>query len=175
MTAPQYLASTADVVSFLTEQHEQLKSLMPTVLERQGPERTNRFAQVRAVLAAHEALEQEAVHPRAMAEVDEEVVQARLNEESAAENAIADLEQLDVDSPDFVNGYNKLCADVVAHAEKEEHEEFNKLSGDLTEGQRVRINAGAALAAGAASGGDIDGGSFAEMFSHAKAHIEAAG
>src|SRR5664280_1321962 len=95
MTAPQQLVTSTDVVAFLTEQHEQLKTLMPTVLQSQGPDRLNSFAQVRAVVAAHEALEQEAVHPRAEAEVGQEVVQARLDEEAAAEKAIADLEGLD--------------------------------------------------------------------------------
>jgi hemerythrin superfamily protein len=174
MTAPQQLVTSTDVVAFLTEQHEQLKTLMPTVLQSQGPDRLNSFAQVRAVLAAHEALEQEAVHPRAEAEVGQEVVQARLDEEAAAEKAIADLEGLDVDSDDFVTGYTKLCADVVAHAENEEHQEFNKLSGDFTEAQMARINAGAALAEGAVSGNGVEGESFAEMFKYAKTHIDAA-
>jgi hypothetical protein len=174
MSTPQNLVTSTDVVAFLTEQHEQLKTLMPTVLQRPGPERSSRFAQVRAVLAAHEALEQEAVHLRAEAEVGQDVVQARLSEEAAAEKAIADLEGLDIDSDDFVTGYTKLCADVVAHAENEEHQEFNKLSGDFTQVQVARINAGAALAAGSASGNGVEGESFAEMFNYAKTHIDAA-
>jgi hypothetical protein len=97
-----------------------------------------------------------------------------LNEESAAEKALADLEGLDIESDDFVTGYTKLCADVVAHAEREEHEEFNKLSGDFTSVQLARINAGAALAAGALSGYGVEGESFAEMFNFAKTHIDAA-
>ena len=174
MAASQNLVSSAEVVSFLTNQHEQLKSLMPTVLEGQGPERAKRFAHVRAVLAAHEALEQEAVHPRAQAQAGAEVVQGRLDEEATAEKAIADLEQMDIDSGGFATGYNKLCADVVSHAEKEEHEEFNKLTGDFTDVQLARINAGAALAAGALSGNGVEGENFAEMFNYARTHIDAA-
>lgn len=67
------------------------------------------------------SLEQGAVHPRAKVEVGEEVVQARLDEEAAAVKVIAALAGLDVDSDDFVAGFTKLCADVVAHAENEEH------------------------------------------------------
>lgn len=169
------LATNSDVVSFLTDQHEQLKTLMPTVLEVQGQQRANRFAQVRSMLAAHEALEQEAVHPRAEADAGDAVVQARLAEEAAAADAIADLERLDVDSRDFRTGYSALSGDVVTHAENEEHEEFNRLAGDFTPGQLARINAGAALAEGTPSGNGVEGESFAEMLAYAKSHIDAAG
>ena len=42
----------------------------------------------------------------------------------------------------------QVFADVVARDEEEEREEFNKLSGDLTEVLRARVNTGATLVAG---------------------------
>src|SRR3954470_10888559 len=78
------MASGTDVVSFLKEQHQQVKSLFETVLAAQGEERAKAFYSLRRMLAVHETAEEEIVHPaarRAFAD-GEAVVQARLNEEN---------------------------------------------------------------------------------------------
>src|SRR4051794_13699273 len=88
VTQPESLTSTEDIVAYLTEQHELFKSVLPTVLQLDGAERAERFQQVRALLAVHEALEQEVIHPKASLDAGEQVMHERLNEEAAAEKAI---------------------------------------------------------------------------------------
>ena len=51
-------------------------------------------------------------------------------EESAASQALAKLEGLDVDSAPFESGFAKLKADVLAHAQEEERDEHPRLVQD---------------------------------------------
>ena len=59
------LTSSADVLDFLTGQHEQIKSLFSKTLDNAGPDREQAFMELRRLLAVHEAVEEEIVHPRA--------------------------------------------------------------------------------------------------------------
>jgi len=57
----------------------------------------------------------------------DEIVDARLHEEHEAKQQLSNLEGMDIDSKDFLDELMKFRAAVVAHAEHEENEEFNKL------------------------------------------------
>jgi hemerythrin superfamily protein len=140
--------SAADVVEFLKSQHEEIKGLFTQVSASSGEQRKQTFADLRRLLAVHETAEEEIVHPRAKSELDdgEAVVSARLHEEHEAKVVLAELEKLDVDSPEFEEKFGKFRQDVVAHAEAEEHEEFSKLAAQLDEGQLHRMRKAAELA-----------------------------
>ncbi|HET7387062.1 MAG TPA: hemerythrin domain-containing protein [Nocardioidaceae bacterium] len=168
------ITTAEELVQTLTEHHEQLKGLLPQVLEAEGERRAELFARVRRMLAAHEALEQETVHVAARTELGDEAAKPRLSEEHEAGEAIAGLEELDVDSDDFTDGFQKLSDDVVEHAESEEQQEFDKLSGELTEKGAKRAAAGLDLVS-AAEDGSLEGSTFAEMFATSKETINQAG
>ena len=63
--AKSSIASPTDVVDFLTAQHEQIKSLFVKTLSASGESRENAFVDLRRLLAVHETVEEEIVHPRA--------------------------------------------------------------------------------------------------------------
>lgn len=128
------LNSAQDVVTLLTQQHEQIKALFKQVLSSSGEQREQSFFELRKLLAVHETAEEQVVHPKARDEVPggEAIVDARLTEEQEAKEALAALEDMDIDSAEFTTKLTALQKDVVAHAEKEEHEEFNKLSDVLS-------------------------------------------
>jgi hemerythrin superfamily protein len=130
-----------DVVSFLKAQHEQIKVMFGNVIANTGTEREQAFFELRRLLAVHETAEEEIVHPRAKRELEhgEAVVKDRLHEEHEAKEALAELEKLDVDSTEFETKLRRLQVDVVAHAEAEEHEEFDKLSEELDDAQLERM------------------------------------
>jgi hypothetical protein len=69
--------------------------------EASGKEREESFAQLRRLLAVHETVEEEIVHPAARQALPdgESVVEARLAEEHEAKEMLAALEKLDVHSP----------------------------------------------------------------------------
>jgi hemerythrin superfamily protein len=147
MTQTQ-IDSARDVVAFLKQQHEQVKALFQRVTETSGAERESSFLELRRLLAVHETAEEEIVHPRAKREIGggEQIVQARLQEEHEAKQALAELEQLDVDSPEFAAKFAKLHSDVLAHAEAEEHEEFEQLQAQLDGSQLERMRSAVKMA-----------------------------
>lgn len=116
----------SDVVSFLKEQHQDIKALLERVITSQGRARTEAFNALRRTLAVHETAEEEIVHPVARRTLPngDSVVAARLKEENEAKKALAALEKLDVDSAEFRTQFQRLSANVIAHAAAEETEEF---------------------------------------------------
>jgi hemerythrin superfamily protein len=133
--------SARDVVGFLKGQHEQIKSLFEQVLASSGSDREEAFVQLRRLLAVHETAEEEIVHPRAKREIanGDAVVDARLKEEHEAKEVLAELEKLDVASPEFETKLRSLQADVIEHAEAEEHQEFDQLGSELDDEQLERM------------------------------------
>ncbi len=140
--------SPIDVIDFLTDQHEQIKSLFTETLALSGEERERAFRDLRRLLAVHETAEEEIVHPRAKHKVPggEKIVEARLEEENAAKKALAELESLEIDSKDFTSKLTKLRDAVIAHAEHEEAEEFAKLGAELSSKELERMGEVAKLA-----------------------------
>ena len=99
----QTIGSGNDVVTFLKEQHEQVKSFLERVLSSQGEERSRAFVDLRRLLAVHETAEEEIVHPAARRAIPngEEIVRRRLEEENQAKKVLTELEKLDVMSSEF--------------------------------------------------------------------------
>lgn len=118
-----------DVVAFLTEQHGRIRRLFDDVAGSDGPERAERFGALVRLLAAHEAAEEEIVHPFARGRIDggEPVVEQRLEEEQATRRAVRALEDLGTDAPAFPERLARLRQEVLAHAEAEERYEFAHL------------------------------------------------
>lgn len=114
-----------DVVEFLTDQHEQLRGLMSRVLGAAGEERRALFGEVRDLLARHEAAEEAALRPLTRsAPGGEQQAASRTAEEERAERGLEFIAPLDVDSPAFEVQYREISEAVLAHAGKEETEEF---------------------------------------------------
>ena len=137
-----------NVVSFLESQHRQVKAMFATVLSARGDARAQAFYALRRMLAVHETAEEEIVHPAARKALPDgdEIVAARLAEENEAKRALTELEKLEVDSPEFVTKLRILQANVIAHAESEEEEEFARLAGLLDQGRLERMRKAAELA-----------------------------
>jgi hemerythrin superfamily protein len=126
-----------DVVSFLKEQHQQVKGLLEKVTSARGEARAQAFYTLRRTLAVHETAEEEIVHPAARRALPngQSIVEARLREEGEAKKALTELEKLDVDSAEFESKFNALKSAVIAHAEAEEREEFSALGAKFDPGK----------------------------------------
>jgi hypothetical protein len=133
--------SGIDVVTFLKEQHRQIKAAFNLVSTSHGEERRNGFYALRRLLAVHETAEEEIVHPAARKALPDgdRVVEARLREENQAKKMLAKLEDLDVDSNEFVIGLSDLSSAVIDHAEAEEREEFERLADHLDQGRLEKM------------------------------------
>lgn len=137
-----------DVVAFLKNQHQQIRELFDRVSSTSGSDREQAFTDLRRLLAVHETAEEEIVHPRARWRLDagDAIVMARLHEEQHAKRTLAELEKLDVDSAEFADGLAAFRADVLAHAEAEETQEFAQLRDALDEASLARMRTAVQLA-----------------------------
>ena len=86
------------------------------------------------------------MHPTARHEAGDSVVDARLQEEDHAKNALAELCDMGTDDPAFDGKLAEFEQAVVAHATEEEREEFPSLSQGLS-ADHLRQMAGAPKAA----------------------------
>lgn len=141
-------SSPTDVVDFLVSQHEQIKTLFAETLSANGKDRERAFVQLRRLLAVHETVEEEIVHPRAKRKIanGEVVVDKRLGEEHEAKTKLQQLEKLDVDSPEFTRVLTELRDAVLDHAEHEETDEFSRLAGELSRDELEKMGRAAKLA-----------------------------
>lgn len=150
MTAQMMFTSGEDVVTFLKNQHQEMKDMFSAVTrQRATPEaRTAAFLELRRMLAVHEAAEEEIVHPIARIKLTngDGIIDARLYEENAAKQALAELETMDVMSSEFLSKFESFQAKVLAHAEAEEREEFELLGHVLDPLWLVRMRRAAEFA-----------------------------
>jgi hypothetical protein len=142
------MAQEQDVVDLLLEQHNQIRTLFDQVSVAQGKDKRLLFEDLVRLLAVHESAEEEVVHPAARRKIDDgdDIVDARLEEENEAKQALADLYDMGVDHPQFDIHLHRLAAAVIQHATREEREEFSQLR-EVLKPDELRRLAGAIKAA----------------------------
>jgi hemerythrin superfamily protein len=134
-------ASTDEITSLLASQHDHIKGLMTSVQNTRPDERESTFNEFRCYLAGHEAAEEHAMHAIATRRLDNPgVARSRVREEQEAAAAIADLEALDLASDEFTESFEALSADIIAHAEAEEHRELPDLLGVVSQDELAQIH-----------------------------------
>jgi len=117
------------VVEALKEQHQQIRTAMFAVMGAEGEARQRAFLAVRQLLALHEVVEEEVVHPVAGASLvsGQAIIADRLKEEDQVLVMISELEQFEVDAHEFAPRFRALQLAVTAHAEAEEEAELGAL------------------------------------------------
>jgi hemerythrin superfamily protein len=128
-----------DVVEMLIEQHTLVKKTFTKVLGTTGETKKQLFEELADLIHLHELSEQQVIHPLTRtAEQGEQIVAERLLEEAEADRTIAELRKLSADDPTFQGRLEGLQQAVVAHAEREEGEEFPLLMA-LSADQRASL------------------------------------
>lgn len=128
-----------DVVQMLIEQHTLVKKTFTKVLATTGETKKLLFAELADLIHTHEVSEQQVIHPLTRStEQGEQIVAERLLEEAEADRTIADLRKLSADDPSFQGRLEALQQAVVAHAEREEGEEFPLLM-ELSKADRAAL------------------------------------
>jgi hemerythrin superfamily protein len=138
---PEMLVETpSDVVKYLEAQHDLIEDMFDEVLHASDTAaREAAFVALRQLLAVHETAEEMFIHPRARAEVGDQLVDLRLQEEHDAKEQLSSIESLDIASEEFIDELIKLRQAVLAHAEREEDQEFTQLRRELTADERQRL------------------------------------
>ncbi|HEY3821923.1 MAG TPA: hemerythrin domain-containing protein [Polyangiaceae bacterium] len=137
-----------DVVTFLKAQHQDIKRMFQEVLQARGEERVRAFVALRRTLAVHETAEEEIVHPAARRSLPggDIIVSQRLSEENRAKKLLTEIEKLACDSGEFLTRFEALKSAVLAHAEAEERQEFDKLAALLDPDRLERMRKAAEFA-----------------------------
>jgi len=133
--------SGTDVVSFLKEQHQDVKRLFDNVLSTHGVDRKRAFSKLRMMLEVHEKAEEEIVHPVARRAISggEAIIDARVREEEDAKAILMNLERMDINSTRFIEQLERFRAAVLKHAEAEETQEFAALARRLDQSQLSKM------------------------------------
>ncbi|MFD7133493.1 hemerythrin domain-containing protein [Streptomyces sp. NPDC059894] len=123
------MSERSDVVWLLMEQHARIRRLFEEVARAGGEERRRAFQDLVRLLAVHETVEEEIVHPfvRRHLRGGARLAGRRIAEEARAGRALARLDAVDPDSPAFPGLLAALHRDVLAHAAAEERYEFPRL------------------------------------------------
>jgi hemerythrin superfamily protein len=122
---------TETVTEFLRRQHTEVRSMFAEMETAKGEGRIQLFDCLRALLAVHETAEEEVVHPAARNAGAEDVVEARLAEESEAKTVLSELEKIGPDGEGFEQKFSAFKDAVDKHATAEETELFPILDSKL--------------------------------------------
>jgi hypothetical protein len=116
-----------DLVDLMTQQHTQIAGLFERVHEGAGDSRHTAFGDLARLMAAHEVVEEEVVHPLARHLDPEDPLVARLlEEERRISEALADAVRAHA-SNSRAEMSGALRVMVRSHARHEEHEEFSRV------------------------------------------------
>jgi uncharacterized membrane protein len=123
------MADQGDIVNVLLAQHEHIKEAFTRVQTVSGYAKKQLFADLTDLLHTHETGEQQVVHPvtRTSTPDGQQVATARIDEETAADRAIAELKGLSTDHLQFDTKLAALHRAVLTHAAHEEQDEFPRL------------------------------------------------
>lgn len=121
-----------DVVELLGRQHKLIAALFYKTETTGGGLRRSTFERLVRLLAVHETVEEEIVHPalRRLAG-GEPIVEARLAEERDGKDMLAELDRIGPDADRFDVALGDLHRAVLRHAANEEREEFPLLRAQL--------------------------------------------
>ncbi len=128
-----------DLLAILYRQHADITEALNRVSDSKSDERSANFTAVTAFMKKHESAEQQVVRP-VIEETDRgEEADARNAEEQQADQTIAVLSALDMDSFEFDAQFAQLKAAVAAHAEAEETNEFPVIEISRSVEQRAEL------------------------------------
>jgi hemerythrin superfamily protein len=129
-----------DLVALLEQDHRDIEKKF-SELEGAGADfRAELFWKLTDLLVRHEVAEEMVVYP-ALRSVPggEEVARARIDEQRQAEEELARLEKMDLQSEDFAEGMGRLKTLVLVHAGEEETQAFPYLAGSASSETMVEL------------------------------------
>jgi hemerythrin superfamily protein len=128
-----------DLVAILLTQHATVRDLLEQVSGSSGQDRKQAFDRLAGLLKAHETAEESVVRPESEQTAGADIVRARNAEEDEADEVIAKLQQLDVDSADFDSQFAEFSKAVSEHAEAEERDEFPTIRDGRSPADRIAL------------------------------------
>lgn len=121
--------TTKDLVAQLLEDHSRVEALFGRFGPDNRAEWGGLFCELTHMLVRHEVAEEEVVYPqvRKTLEDGDHLADARIAEQSAAEELLAEMERFSPDDHKFRTSLEKLQTAVLTHARNEEQTVFSRL------------------------------------------------
>lgn len=118
----------ADVIDLIRQDHDEIRELFSQLEDTARKDRGGLFRHIVSELARHEAAEEAIIHPTLRDELgDEQEAGSIVEEEQQAEELMAQMEDMDPASEEFLASFRQLRDDVLEHAEHEESDEHPRL------------------------------------------------
>jgi hemerythrin superfamily protein len=132
-----------DILDLLADDHHEAETLLNRFESVPQNQRDEYFCQVVHDLVRHEVAEELVVYPalRADASGGDREADARIHEQSEAEQMLAEMENLDAESAEFQAKFVSLRAAVVRHAKAEESGAFTMLRQSEDTQARTKLGA----------------------------------
>jgi iron-sulfur cluster repair protein YtfE (RIC family) len=129
-----------DIVRLLLEDHHAVKSRFAEVASVTPEERAERFWKLTDELVRHEVAEEVVLYP-VIRQLPHgvAVAEARISEQSEAEQQLKRMEKLEPTSPEFMAELTDLKAAVMDHAEREELEVLPLLTKEASSERLVQM------------------------------------
>jgi hemerythrin superfamily protein len=115
------------ITEVLRSDHDEVREMFERVDGATGDKRKELFQQLLSELVRHEVAEEEILRPVSKRDAGEAIANARIKEESKAEELLKEMEKLDTSSAEFTTKLAKLRREVENHAEAEETKEFPRV------------------------------------------------
>lgn len=116
------------IIEVLRREHDEVREMFVRLDAATGEQRRELFQQLLSELVRHEVAEEEILRPVSKRDAGEEIANARINEESQAEQLLKEMEQLDPASAEFTSKLATLRQEVESHNAAEETQEFPKVA-----------------------------------------------
>ncbi|MBW3615195.1 MAG: hemerythrin domain-containing protein [Actinobacteria bacterium] len=123
----------SDVIATLEADHRRVEELFKSYGLTTDEQRPQVLADIVRELSVHAALEEQIVYPAIRAKLDQgsEEADHAIDEHQQIKQLLADLERLDIDTPEHNDRFEGLTAAVQEHVSEEEGELFPQLRAAL--------------------------------------------
>ena len=121
------------VVNLLSQDHQSAEQRLDEFMESDPEARPELFWKLTDELVRHEVAEEVVVYPAVRKLGRDSIANARIAEQSEAEEQLARMEKLEPSAPEFMAEFTDLRAAVLEHAKREESEVFSLLANAPSE------------------------------------------
>jgi len=132
----------SDPIAILMNEHKAVKERFGALLSAEGNQRAAILAEIKEMLAVHNATEENVIYPAVHSLADRPMHARTLyHEQDDAEVALWDLASLKPDDSEFVRKATELRDALLAHVKREEESEFKHLREDLSPEETRKMTA----------------------------------
>jgi hemerythrin superfamily protein len=128
------------IVNVLLEDHQSVARRLSELASSVASARAELFWKLTDELVRHEVAEELVLYP-AVRKLSggEQLANARIREQSEAEQQLARMEKLDTESPEFMTEFTDLKAAVLEHAEHEENQVFPLVKAEVASEDQLQL------------------------------------